>query len=207
MKYHTWFGLVLTMLAFTVSPGTALADLDITISPGGGGSTVIEMVGTGTITANTTNTGDTINIITSSDTFVVNGTTLQDFSDLSPSLNLGNASTNRIFVEDMNGYSGSGSTNIHSRLGFGPSIFNFVSGNNASDMNGTYTTALPFSVFVPGTYFPILGFPSTSYSLTNIGNITLTVVAPEPAAGAILFAASGLLLSARRRRGANGQTA
>jgi len=134
---------------------------------------------------------------TPGDTFLRPGTSvanvLQD-NAVSPTISLGLATTNRIFVFDANNSGG-----LNSRIGFGTFSAMFQDGDNASDLNGIYPTTIPFSFFEPGTYNPILGFTNLTDSLTDIGSITLNII-PEPSSLLLLsFGILGLSLKRSRR--------
>ena len=201
-KQQTPFFAVLALVFFIANTHAALT---ITVTEGSGGGSTFEMLGTGVITTNDTTTigGNLINIGTPDDTFLRPGTGIGDglviHSDtaVTPTISLGSAATNRIFVFDANGSGG-----LNSRIGFGQFSNNsnsFVTGDNASTLNGTYSTTIPFSVFEPGVYNLITGFSDQDNALADIGAITLIIV-PEPSTVFYLsfFTVVGLL---RRHRG------
>ena len=176
---------------------SATADLVINVSKTSSGGTQFEFIGTGTITANG-GSGGLINFVTTGDTFIANnsGTTS---TNLTPALSLGLATTNIVFVSDLSGSNESGNVNVHSRLGFGLFANEFLTGDNASDLNGIYTSSLDFSKFVVGAYNPVLGFVDDGRSLTDIGTINLNVLAvPEPSS--LLMLGIGMAALVRRRR-------
>lgn len=183
----------------------ANADLTINVTEGAGGTATFELIGSGTVTSNGSATFMSVGLTgTSTDTFLVpalDGGASQIDDALTSPISLGTASTSRLFYNDFggiqfpNGATGSGSSNVQSRLGFGGFDSGIANGSSLSDMNGIYTTTLSHADFVVGTYDLEVVFPNGGIS--DLGTVTLNVV-PEPSSLALL-GLGGLALMRRRR--------
>jgi len=169
--------LTAALIAVTTQFGSnAWADLTIDISEAANGGSVFELTGTGTVLGiNNSNTGATvINFVTATDTFVVDGgSSLASSIDdsLSQAIKLGNSTTLRAFVTDLDGIAGHSS-----RLGLGVFEGVIFVGDELSDMNGVYVAdMIPFNIFVEGSYNVELGFLTSGSSVTDVGEITINV--------------------------------
>ena len=170
----------------------ASALLIVNITEGSGNTATFELIGSGVVPSGVNI--DHFNFGSSTDTFLLDGTGGNQDLSVSPSFTLGSAVGGRILVIDGQG----GFLGFHSRMtiDFNTSG-NFVAGDNLSDLDGVYTTTIPYGIFVPGSYAPDIDDRGLGPYTVNVGAVPSV---PEPATAIPLL---GLMLGltwVRRKR-------